>query len=66
MSKEEKEKFVKESKELEELAQGAFYVVPPVDNRPLYDFKKARDYCKKKGKKSLAELSIEERAMFAL
>ena len=66
MSKEEKEKFIKDSEELEELAQGAFYVVPPLDNKPLYDFKKAREYCKKKGKKSLSELSIKERAKFAL
>jgi hypothetical protein len=65
MSKEEKEKFVKESRELEEIAKGAFYVIPSFSKKPVYDFKSAREYCKKNGKKSLSELSVKEREMFA-
>jgi len=66
MSKEEKEKFIKETNELEAIAKGAFYVVPSFSKKPVYDFKSAREYCKRKGKKSLSELSVKEREMFVL
>jgi hypothetical protein len=66
MNKQEKEKFHREMAELDDLAQGMYYVVPSFGDELKYDFKSAKEYCKKKGKKSLAELSIKEREMFVL